>query len=108
MRSPSLVNPTTEGVVRIPSELAITTGLPPSMTATTEFVVPKSMPTTLPMRCLSPCLYGFWLDQSYCIVLLRSVTSDRSSEPIRSNIFARKNPPKSVAGDGGKYLTYYK
>jgi hypothetical protein len=34
--------------------LAITTGLPPSMTATTEFVVPRSMPTTLPMRLLSP------------------------------------------------------
>ncbi|CCQ68985.1 Phosphoglycerol transferase I [Crocosphaera watsonii WH 0402] len=47
--SPSLLKPTTEGVVRIPSELAITTGFPPSITATTELVVPRSMPTTLPM-----------------------------------------------------------
>src|SRR5512145_2875768 len=43
-RSPSLVNATTEGVVRPPSALGITTGSPPSMTATTELVVPRSMP----------------------------------------------------------------
>ena len=47
--SSSLLKPTTEGVVRIPSALAMTTGFPPSMTATTELVVPKSMPTTFPM-----------------------------------------------------------
>jgi hypothetical protein len=54
------VKATTEGVVRIPSELAMTTGLPPSITATTELVVPKSMPTTFPIRCGSPRLrqYG--------------------------------------------------
>src|SRR5918993_1002292 len=46
-RSPSLVNATTEGVVRPPSALGMTTGSPPSMTATTEFVVPRSMPMTL-------------------------------------------------------------
>src|SRR5574341_1389991 len=43
-RSPSLVNATTEGVVRPPSELGMTTGSPPSITATTELVVPRSMP----------------------------------------------------------------
>ena len=43
-RSPVLVNATTEGVVRPPSSLGITLGSPPSMTATTEFVVPRSMP----------------------------------------------------------------
>ncbi|RUS95441.1 hypothetical protein DSM107003_31440 [Trichormus variabilis SAG 1403-4b] len=32
--------------MRCPSELAITKGCPPSMTATQEFVVPKSIPTT--------------------------------------------------------------
>ena len=36
---------TMEGVVRAPSELAITVGSPPSSTATTELVVPRSMPT---------------------------------------------------------------
>jgi hypothetical protein len=46
-RSPSLVNATTDGVVRPPSALGMTTGSPPSMTATTEFVVPRSIPMIL-------------------------------------------------------------
>src|SRR5262245_5570732 len=48
-RSPVLVNPTTEGVNRLPSAFVITVGFPPSITATTEFVVPKSIPTALAM-----------------------------------------------------------
>ena len=40
-------NPTTDGVRRLPSWFAITVGLPPSTTETTEFVVPRSMPITL-------------------------------------------------------------
>src|SRR6267142_2160409 len=44
--SPSFVNPATEGVSRLPSWFAITVGLPPSTTATTELVVPRSMPIT--------------------------------------------------------------
>ena len=44
-RLPSFVNATTDGVVRLPSALAMTTGEPPSMIATTELVVPRSMPT---------------------------------------------------------------
>src|SRR6266566_3086822 len=47
--SPSFVNPTTEGVRRLPSWFAITVGLPPSTTATTELVVPRSMPITFAM-----------------------------------------------------------
>src|SRR5262245_59932853 len=47
--SPSLVKATTEGVRRLPSWFEMTTGLPPSITATTELVVPRSMPITLPM-----------------------------------------------------------
>ena len=39
-RSPDLVKPTTDGVIRLPSGLVMTTGSPPSITATTEFVVP--------------------------------------------------------------------
>src|SRR5215471_16252180 len=46
-RSPDLVNAATEGVVREPSELGMTTGSPPSMTAITELVVPRSIPTVL-------------------------------------------------------------
>ena len=48
-RSPLLVNATTEGVVRPPSSLGITFGSPPSMTATTELVVPRSIPIIFPM-----------------------------------------------------------
>src|SRR5580700_3700280 len=46
-RSPPLVIATTEGVVRAPSWLGITTGSPPCMTATTELVVPRSIPIIL-------------------------------------------------------------
>ena len=46
-RSPVLVNATTDGVSRPPSALVMTTGSPPSMTATTELVVPRSMPMIL-------------------------------------------------------------
>src|SRR2546425_11293364 len=46
-RSPLLVKPTTEGVRLLPSAFGITRGSPPSITATTEFVVPRSIPTVL-------------------------------------------------------------
>ena len=46
-RSPVLVNATTDGVSRPPSGLVMTTGSPPSMTATTELVVPRSIPMIL-------------------------------------------------------------
>src|SRR5262247_67789 len=48
-RSPFFAKPTMEGVVRMPSGFGMTTGWPPSMTATHEFVVPRSMPMTFPM-----------------------------------------------------------
>ncbi len=44
----------TEGVVRAPSALGITTGSPPSMKDTQLLVVPKSMPMILLMKSLSP------------------------------------------------------
>ncbi len=47
--SPDFEKATTDGVVRAPSELGMTTGSPPSRTATTELVVPRSMPTALAM-----------------------------------------------------------
>src|SRR6266536_1833134 len=49
MRSPPSVSATIDGVVRDPSELGMTTASPPSITATHEFVVPRSIPITLPM-----------------------------------------------------------
>ena len=48
-RSPDFVNATTEGVVRPPSGFVMTVGSPPSITATTEFVVPKSIPIIFPI-----------------------------------------------------------
>src|SRR5712675_2735371 len=45
-RSPSSVKATIEGVVRAPSEFSITLGVDPSITATHEFVVPRSIPMT--------------------------------------------------------------
>src|SRR6476619_7634847 len=48
-RSPSSVKATIDGVVRIPSAFSRTFGLAPSITATHEFVVPRSIPITWPM-----------------------------------------------------------
>jgi hypothetical protein len=49
------VNATTEGVVLSPSLLGITLGVPPSMNATQELVVPRSMPMIFAM--FYPCFY---------------------------------------------------
>src|SRR6478735_8854166 len=57
-RSPVLVKATTDGTVRPPSADAMTVGSPPSMTATTLFVVPRSMPMILPMWLMSPVKLG--------------------------------------------------
>ena len=48
-RSPSSVKATIDGVVRTPSEFSMTFGVAPSMTATQELVVPRSMPMTFDM-----------------------------------------------------------
>src|SRR5215813_8430654 len=46
-RSPESVKATCEGVVRAPSAFSMTLASLPSMTATQEFVVPRSIPITL-------------------------------------------------------------
>ena len=56
-RSPFLEKPTTDGVSLLPSWLVITVGSPPSITATTELVVPKSIPITLDMMFFPPQIY---------------------------------------------------
>src|SRR6266849_2063633 len=53
-RSSVFVMATTEGVVRPPSWLGITTGSPPCITATTEFVVPRSIPIILLIAAIPP------------------------------------------------------
>src|SRR5210317_1940517 len=89
-RSPLSEKATIEGVVRVPSAFAITTGSPPSITATQEFVVPRSIPITLLMIrillnrfgsfivamrpdcsflvALFVCVYGLFLAGVICIV----------------------------------------
>src|SRR6185295_4333057 len=52
-RSPSSVKATTDGVVRAPSEFSITLTSEPSMMATHEFVVPRSMPIAFAIETLS-------------------------------------------------------
>ena len=47
--SPPAVKAMIEGVVRAPSELAMICGSPLSKMATHEFVVPRSIPMTLPI-----------------------------------------------------------
>ena len=54
-RSPSSVKATIEGVVRAPSAFSMTLGVEPSMTATQEFVVPRSMPITFAIT--YPCSF---------------------------------------------------
>src|SRR5436305_14187557 len=59
-RSPLLVNATTDGVVRAPSWFAMTVGWPASITATTELVVPRSIPIIFPI--LLVCLPRYLRD----------------------------------------------
>ena len=49
-RRSSSVKATIEGVVRAPSEFSITRACDPSMMATQELVVPRSIPMTLDMH----------------------------------------------------------
>src|SRR5512132_166458 len=61
--SPPFANATTDGVVLEPSAFGITVGSPPSSTATTELVVPRSMPTARAMIVFPPARkYGFVLE----------------------------------------------
>src|SRR6185312_1866207 len=53
----SFVKATIDGVVRSPSLFSITRGLPPSMMATHELVVPRSMPITFAMSLLRRNLF---------------------------------------------------
>src|SRR5438132_8020294 len=73
--SPDLDIATTEGVRRAPSALGITVGSPPSMTATTELVVPRSIPNTCAISCFLLICFGY-----YCG---RRTTDDRRPNPPR-------------------------
>ena len=64
-RSPSGVKATTEGVVREPSEFSITRAVLPSITATHEYVVPRSMPMMVPLASVLVCKW----DGKRCIAM---------------------------------------
>src|SRR2546421_4008961 len=51
-RSPSSVKATIDGVVRAPSAFSMTLGVAPSITATQELVVPRSIPITFAIEIL--------------------------------------------------------
>ena len=128
-RSPVLLKPTTEGTVRLPSELGMTVGSPPSITATTEFVVPRSMPMILPMFGVSPWSSGvgmcskWWMDQLMGPAARSSSPADgdrhergpddpvaergsrggspRRSRPRRGRCPGRSRPPRAARGSNG-------
>src|SRR5579872_2642731 len=77
-RSPVLVNATTDGVVRPPSSLGITLGSPPSITATQELVVPRSIPIIFAINlllgykcCSSYELWAMSYGALYCLLAAR-------------------------------------
>ncbi len=63
---------TTDGVVLFPSELAITFGSPPSITATQELVVPRSIPMILP---IIPLLISYKPDRQFKSEFLPDIVS---------------------------------
>src|SRR5688572_2438210 len=82
--SPALEKATTDGVVREPSALGMTTGSPASSTATTELVVPRSIPTALGMEFIS------W------------IRSARGAELVRGRIKCRQRPLMPPTGQSEK------
>src|SRR3954462_12248536 len=93
-RSPVLVKATTEGVSRPPSGFVMTTGSPPSMTATTELVVPRSMPMILLIEFLENSLRDD-IDLSIkleCHAFNPAGYTDRASSPPRSEGGHASNP----------------
>src|SRR5476651_2637132 len=97
-RSPVFEKATTEGVVRFPSALGMTTGSPASMTATHEFVVPRSMPMILLISYCSSSLDlgGLRIGYERCHVnyLFRLVKSNRLI------FFPTQRPARSAARSG--------
>src|SRR3954447_4210907 len=102
--SPFLAKATTEGVVRDPSELAMTVGSPPSRTVTTELVVPRSIPTARAMELasLSVCWGGAG---SVPVVGVHDLASGALNFPAQTNGTSGTcvpHPPGNFAGSGGR------
>ena len=100
-RSSEFEKATTEGVVRAPSAFSITRGVEPSMTATHELVVPRSIPITLAI-----VFIPFFSE----IALPRSGTSQRSNR-VKINALKRvwtdlQNPVERPQGPSGSPAIY--
>src|SRR3954449_6127271 len=109
--SPFLAKATTEGVVRDPSELAMTVGSPPSRTVTTELVVPRSIPTarSMELASLSVCCGGAGSDP---VVGVHDLASGPLNFPAQTNGTSRTCVPHPArkfrggrAGAGGGRAT---
>src|SRR5271154_6514300 len=87
-RSPVFVMATTDGVVRAPSWLGITTGSPPCITATTEFVVPRSIPIILLMTTLPPKTKTF--------KLIRALARSLDRGEFTHRYYLRANPKRII------------
>src|SRR5690349_11025235 len=98
-RWPSLLNATTEGVVRPPSAFGITVGSPPSMTAMHELVVPRSMPSTLLISSwfLLCALSSLRKPQSLCSRFCATVPPARGTQ---IGLVARTGPDRLPARAG--------
>src|ERR1700744_3853989 len=92
-RSPCGVKATTDGVVRDPSTLGITVGLPASVAAMTELVVPRSIPTATAISFLLPGLRA----PAFPRPLRFSRPDVRARHPERCQ--DRAGMSRSVAGD---------
>src|SRR4051812_47526973 len=99
--SPFLAKATTEGVVRDPSEFAMTVGSPPSRTATTELVVPRSIPTARAMEGLSFTAGGVVLVRGVEEPVPRLARGPLNFPAQRNGSPARSVPPGVHFSPGG-------
>src|SRR5919106_4169244 len=90
-RSPDLAKATTDGVIRPPSALVMTWGSPASMAATTEFVVPRSMPMILLIR-------------SVLLRVVRDADERRAQHPVMQPVAALQLVDDVVIGVVGRLL----
>src|SRR3981189_3004054 len=93
--SPSSVKATMDGVVRPPSLFSMTLALFPSITATQELVVPRSMPIAFAMIGLlvQKCVNGF-----RCIERRRSSRERNGAGASRQTIFDHVRDAQSASG----------
>src|SRR5438105_2596057 len=98
-RLPFFAMATTEGVSRYPERLGITTGVPDCTVATTELVVPRSIPIT------GSTGSSHALQQNACLLVLRMLREDQRQlvprlglEAELDECLAEQKPGLAIAG----------